>query len=48
MSDRPRDGTTVGAIRAQIDVGRLLPYLEKNVEGFKGPLTMKQFGVSTT
>lgn len=43
---RPRDGTVVGEVRAPIAQDRLLPYLEKEVEGFKGPLTIKQFGVS--
>jgi hypothetical protein len=46
MPERPKDGTVVGEIRAPIDMGKLLPYLEKNVKGFKGPLEIKQFGVS--
>jgi len=46
MPERPKDGTVVGEIRAPIDVPRLLKYLEGSVEGFAGPLTIKQFGVS--
>jgi hypothetical protein len=46
VPQRPRDGTAVGAIRAAVDLAKLLPYLEQNVVGFQGPLDIKQFGVS--
>ncbi|CAK9781003.1 APH-domain-containing protein [Cutaneotrichosporon oleaginosum] len=38
------DGTVVGAIRAPLDLDKLVPYLEQNVKGFKGPVEPKQFG----
>lgn len=41
-----RDGTAYGEIRAPLDKAKLIPYLEANVKGFKGPLDIQQFGVS--
>lgn len=41
-----KDGTAYGEIRAPLDKAKLVPYLEANVAGFKGPLDIKQFGVS--
>ncbi len=43
-----RDGTAYGEIRAPLDKAKLVPYLEANVAGFKGPLDIKQFGVSNS
>jgi hypothetical protein len=41
------DGTVAGALRAPLDLSKLVPYLEQNIAGFKGPVEPKQFGVST-
>ncbi|BEI84031.1 hypothetical protein CcaverHIS002_0406350 [Cutaneotrichosporon cavernicola] len=38
------DGTVVGALRAPLDLSKLVPYLEQNVDGFQGPVEPKQFG----
>lgn len=47
MTHPPRpDGTAYGEIRAPLDKAKLVPYLEAHVAGFKGPLDIKQFGVS--
>lgn len=40
------DGTAYGEIRAPLDKAKLIPYLERHVAGFKGPMDIKQFGVS--
>ncbi|XAO25598.1 hypothetical protein I312_104426 [Cryptococcus bacillisporus CA1280] len=38
-----KSGTDLGAVRAPLPLDRLVPYLEKYVEGFKGPVEVKQF-----
>lgn len=45
-TDYPKDGQAMGEIRTPISLEKLQPYLEKNIEGFAGPVTVKQFGVS--
>ncbi|GMK59819.1 hypothetical protein CspeluHIS016_0900360 [Cutaneotrichosporon spelunceum] len=44
MSLPERDGTAYGEVRSPLDKAKLVPYLEANVPGFKGPLDIKQFG----
>lgn len=45
-TDYPKDGQAMGEIRTPISLDKLQPYLEKNIDGFAGPITIKQFGVS--
>lgn len=45
-TDYPKDGQAMGEIRTPISLDKLQPYLEKNIDGFAGPVTIKQFGVS--
>lgn len=45
-TDYPKDGQAMGEIRTPISLEKLQPYLEKNIDGFAGPVTIKQFGVS--
>lgn len=40
-----KSGTDLGAVRAPLPLDRLVPYLEKYIEGFKGPVEVKQFKV---
>ena len=40
-------GQGVGAVRSALPLDRLVPYLEKHVEAFRGPLEVKQFTVRT-
>jgi len=47
MSAVPKDGTGFGDVRTPLDTTKLIPYLEANVPGYAGPLTVKQFGVSS-
>lgn len=44
--DYPKDGQAMGDIRTPISLEKLQPYLELNIAGFQGPVTVKQFGVS--
>lgn len=39
-------GQEFGEIRAPLPLDRLVPFLERNVEGYEGPLEVKQFKVS--
>ncbi|TXT12818.1 hypothetical protein VHUM_01219 [Vanrija humicola] len=41
---RPKDGQAYGDVRAPLSLDKLQPFLEKNVDGFAGPITVKQFG----
>lgn len=43
---RAKDGQAYGDVRAPLSLEKLQPFLEKNVKGFAGPITVKQFGVS--
>lgn len=50
MSGKPEGsdgarGQDTGDVRAPLPLDRLVPYLEENVEGFSGPLEVKQFKV---
>jgi hypothetical protein len=38
-------GQEFGAVRSSLPLERLVPYLEKHIEGFKGPVEVKQFSV---
>lgn len=40
-----KDGTAVGEVRTPLDTTKLVPYLEKAIPGYAGPLSVKQFGV---
>ena len=44
-ADRTKIGQEYGDIRAPLPLDRLVPYLEKHVEGYAGPLEVKQFKV---
>jgi hypothetical protein len=39
-------GQEFGAIRAPLPLDKLVPFLEKNVRDYKGPLDIQQFKVS--
>ncbi|KAL1406569.1 hypothetical protein Q8F55_008275 [Vanrija albida] len=39
-----KDGQAYGDVRAPLSLEKLQPFLEKNVKGFAGPITVKQFG----
>lgn len=39
-------GQEYGDVRSSLPLERLVPYLENNIDGFKGPLDVKQFAVS--
>ncbi|CAD6564164.1 MAG: hypothetical protein TREMPRED_003902 [Tremellales sp. Tagirdzhanova-0007] len=39
----PKIGQEYGAIRSSLPLERLVPYLEKHIDGFKGPVDVKQF-----
>ena len=36
-------GQEFGAIRSSLPLDKLEPYLEKNVQGYQGPLEVQQF-----
>lgn len=40
-----KSGADLGAVRAALPLDHLVPYLEKNIEAFKGPVEVKQFNV---
>ncbi|WVQ79271.1 hypothetical protein IAT38_001367 [Cryptococcus sp. DSM 104549] len=42
-SETPHSGADFAEIRAALPLERLVPYLEKSIEGFKGPVDVKQF-----
>lgn len=44
-SDSNKIGQEFGAIRAPLPLDKLVPYLEQNVKGYKGPLEVQQFKV---
>lgn len=44
--EQPNDGGGYGAVRSELPLERLEPYLREHVTGFKGPLEVKQFNVS--
>jgi len=41
-------GQEFGAVRSSLPLERLVPYLEKHIEGFKGPVEVKQFSVGVS
>ena len=41
-------GQEFGAIRAPLPLDKLVPFLEKNVRDYKGPLEIQQFKVSSS
>ncbi|ORX37802.1 kinase-like domain-containing protein [Kockovaella imperatae] len=42
-SNSRKVGQQVGEVRSALPLDKLVPYLEKNVDGWKGPLEVKQF-----
>lgn len=36
-------GQELGEVRSSLPLDRLVPYLEKHVDGYRGPLEVKQF-----
>lgn len=44
-SSSKKIGQELGEVRSSLPLDRLVPYLEQNVKGFKGPLEVKQFKV---
>lgn len=40
-----KSGADLGAVRAALPLDHLVPYLEKNIEAFKGPVEVRQFNV---
>ncbi|OXB36913.1 hypothetical protein LQV05_005167 [Cryptococcus neoformans] len=38
-----KSGADLGAVRAALPLDHLVPYLEKNIEAFKGPVEVRQF-----
>jgi len=44
--EQRNDGGGYGAVRSELPLERLEPYLREHVTGFKGPLEVKQFNVS--
>ena len=36
-------GQELGAVRSSLPLEKLVPYLEKNVKGYQGPLEVQQF-----
>jgi len=38
-------GQETGQVRSTLPLDKLLPYLEGNIDGFKGPVDVKQFKV---
>lgn len=47
MSDKEEKkiGQEFGAVRAPLPLDKLVPFLEKNVRDYKGPLEVQQFKV---
>ena len=42
----PKIGQEYGAIRSSLPLDRLVPYLVEHIDGFTGPVEVKQFSVS--
>lgn len=46
-SSSAKIGQEYGDVRAPLPLDRLVPYLEQHVDGYKGPLEVKQFKVGS-
>ncbi|WRT69603.1 uncharacterized protein IL334_006592 [Kwoniella shivajii] len=44
----PPSGQDVSSVRSALPLDKLVPYLEKNIDGFKGPVDVKQFKSNPT
>ncbi|WVF68431.1 hypothetical protein IAT40_003196 [Kwoniella sp. CBS 6097] len=45
---KSRSGSELSSVRTPLPLERLVPYLEANIEGFKGPVQVKQFKSNPT
>ncbi|WVQ74997.1 hypothetical protein IAR50_004605 [Cryptococcus sp. DSM 104548] len=43
IATRPQSGVETGAVRAELPLHRLVPYLEQHIDCFKGPVHVRQF-----